>query len=77
MSETYQKVAYIGLRNKDGAYLMNVPLYVKVSEFNKNGLTDMQEDLIHRVSEVMIKHYERQISEHINSLKKEKKDEAI
>ncbi len=77
MSETYQKVAYIGLRNKDGSYLMNVPLYVKVSEFNKSGLTDMQEELIHRVSEVMIKHYERQISEHINSLKKEKKDEAI
>lgn len=41
MSETYQKVAYIGLRNKDGSYLMNVPLYVKVSEFNKSGLTDM------------------------------------
>ena len=50
VSEMYQKVAYIGLRNADGSYLTNVPLYVKVTELNINGLTDMQEELIHKIS---------------------------
>lgn len=73
MSETFQKVAYIGLRNEDGSYLMNVPLYVKVSEVNKNGLTQMQEDLVHKISEIMMKRYEQQINEEIERKKKEKK----
>lgn len=78
MSETFQKVAYIGLRNNDGTYLMNVPLYVKVSEVNKNGLTDMQEELIHRVSEIMMKRYDKQISEYLaNSKKGVLKDEKV
>ncbi len=54
MAENLQKVAYIGLRNKDGSFLLNVPLYVKVSDLNKNGVTNQQEELIHRISEVMI-----------------------
>ena len=73
MSETYQKVAYIGLRNTDGSYLVNVPLYIKVSEVNKNGLTEMQEDLIHRISEIMMKRYEKQINEEFERRKKENK----
>ncbi len=73
MSETYQKVAYIGLRNADGSYLVNVPLYIKVSEVNKNGLTEMQEDLIHRISEIMMKRYEKQINEKFERRKKENK----
>lgn len=78
MSKTFQKVAYIGLRNLDGSYLINVPLYIKVSEVNKNGLTDMQEELIHKVSEIMMKRYEKQIGEKIVSLKKgEARDEEI
>jgi len=75
MSE-YQKVAYIGLRNPDGSYMLNVPLYVKVSEVNKNGMTDQEEALMHRISSVMMKHYDRQIAEHIAIIKKgENKDE--
>lgn len=70
MSETYQKVAYIGLRNSDGSYLMNVPLYVKISEVNKNGMTEMQEELIHRISEIMTRRYEKQISDYIANFKK-------
>lgn len=68
----YQKVAYIGLRNTDGSYMMNIPLYVEVNKVGKTGLTEMQEGLIHRVSEIMIRHYERQIGEYINSRKEEK-----
>ncbi len=69
--ELFQKVAYIGLRKKDGSMLLNVPLYVKMSELNKSGMTETQEYLIHRISEIMMKRYEREISEYFSSLKKE------
>lgn len=75
--EIYQKVAYIGLRNPDGTYLINVPLYVRVSELNKNGMTDMQEELIHRISEKMMKRYEKQISAFLASQKGEINNESI
>lgn len=70
MNEKYQKVAYIGLRNPDGSYLMNVPLYIKVKENNKNGEREIQEELIHRISEIMLKRYEKQIGEYIANLNK-------
>ena len=77
MSEMYQKVAYIGLRNPDGSYLTNVPLYVKVSELNINGLTYMQEELIHRISSIMLQRYQQQFSEFINEKKKEKSKKLL
>lgn len=77
MSENLQKVAYIGLRNKDGSWLMNVPLYVKVSEVTKNGITETQEDLIRKISKIMIEHYDRQIKEEIERKRKEKRDESL
>lgn len=70
MSELYQKVAYIGLRNTDGSFLLNVPLYVRVSEVTKNGMAETQEELIHRISGIMMRRYEKQIGEHIANLKK-------
>lgn len=69
--ELYQLVAYIALRNKDGSPMISVPLYVKVTELNKNGMTEAQESVIHRISEIMIKHYDRQIRGYIASLKTE------
>lgn len=68
-NELFQKVAYIGLRNTDGSMLLNVPLYVKVSELNASGMTETQEKIISRISEIMIKRYEKQISEYFASLK--------
>ena len=67
--EHYQVVAYIALRNKDGSLMQNVPQYVKVSEVNKNGMTDAQESVMHRISEIMIKRNEKQLSEYFASLK--------
>ena len=32
MSEMYQKVAYIGLRNPDGSYLKNIPLHLVMKQ---------------------------------------------
>lgn len=69
MSDMYQKVAYIGLRNADGSYLTNVPLYVNVNELNINGLTDMQEELIHRISSIILQHNQQQFGEFINKKK--------
>jgi len=67
--EYYQKVACIGLKNLDGSLMLNVPLYVKVNELNKNGMTDMQESLIRKVSGTMMKHYDKQISNYMVNLK--------
>ena len=67
----YQAVAYIALRNKDGSAMIGVPLYVKVKELNKNGITEAQESVMHRISEIMLKQYDKQISGYITSLKAE------
>ncbi len=74
--DLYQKVAYIGLRNKDGTYQMNVPLYVKVNEVNKNGVTDAQEEIIHKISSILIEHYEKQIGEFLAQQKHGGTDDA-
>ena len=73
--ENFQKVAYIALRNTDGSMMINVPLYVKVSELNKNGMTDEQEKIIERITETMMKRYEKQISAYFTGLKENKKNQ--
>jgi len=74
--EAYQKVAYIGLRNEDGSYMLNVPLYVKLSEVTKNDISISQEELIHKVSEIMIHRYENQISSYIKYIEENKKTDS-
>lgn len=74
-NDTFQKVAYIGLKQPDGTMMINVPLYVKVSELNKSGMTETQEKVISRITEIMIKRYEKQLSEYFASLKKSKKEQ--
>ena len=68
--ELYQAVAYIALRNKDGSPMINVPLYVKVSEINKNGMTGAQESVMHRISEIMIKRNQKQLSDYFANANK-------
>ncbi len=70
MEEVYQQVAFMALRDDKGVFSISVPLYVKVSDVNKNGNTDEEAAIMHRVSSVMMKHYDRQIAEHIANLKK-------
>jgi len=65
--ELYTQVAYIGLRMTNGSMLLDVPLYVKVNDLSG------QEELIHKISAVMIRRYEKQISEYFTNLKKEQK----
>ncbi len=74
MNDNYQKIAYVALRNADGSYMLNVPLYIRLDDLNKNGVSDQQEELIHKVSEIMTGRYEKQIAEHIAALKQAKKD---
>lgn len=76
-NETFVKVAYIGLKQPDGAMMINVPLYVKVSELNKSGMTDTQEKVISRITEIMNKRYEKQLSEYFASLKEKSKKEEL
>ena len=68
--EYYQAVAYIALRNKDGSPMINVPLYVKVSEINKSGMTETQESVIYRISALMIKRNEKQLSDYFTNANK-------
>lgn len=77
-NDTFQKVAYIGLNKPDGTMMINVPLYVKVSELNKSGMTETQEKVISRITEIMIKRYENQLSEYFASLKqKSNKEQSV
>lgn len=68
--ELYQAVAYVALRNKDGSPMINVPLYVKVSEINKSGMTEAQESVMHRISAIMIKRNQKQISDYFSNANK-------
>ena len=68
--EYYQAVAYIALRNKDGSPMINVPLYVKVSEINKSGMTETQESVIYRISALMIKRNEKHLSDYFTNANK-------
>lgn len=68
--ELYQAVAYVALRNKDGSPMINAPLYVKVSETNKSGMTETQERVMHRISAIMIKRNEKQLSDYFANVNK-------
>lgn len=67
MNEQYQKVAYIGLRNKKGEYTANIPLYVKLDEVNAKDMGASREEIIRKVTEVMMRRYEKQLAEIMNS----------
>ena len=62
-----QKVAYIGLRNKKGEYTANIPLYVKLDEVDKKDIDESREEIIHKVTEIMMRRYEKQLAEIMNS----------
>ena len=72
-NDNYLKIAYIGLRNNDGSLMINVPLYIKVSELQKSGMTETQEKVISRITEIMIKRYEKQLSGYFANLKENQK----
>lgn len=72
--EGYQIIGFIGLDNPDGTMAFNIPLYVKVTELNKDGNTDQAKELMHKVAVLMREHYESQLSEYIAKLKKSKKE---
>ena len=63
MNEQYQKVAYIGLRKKDGSYAVNIPLYVKLDEVNSKDMEASREEIIRKVTEIMMRRYEKQLAE--------------
>lgn len=65
MVERYQMVACIGLRKSESDEMVTVPLYIKVRAEEGSPLPAEQEDLIHRVSECMIRRYEQQLAEFI------------
>lgn len=76
MVERYQMVACIGLRKCESDEMVTVPLYIKVRAEEGGSLPADQEDMIHRISECMIRRYEQQLADFIKNKKKgAKKDE--
>ena len=72
MSETYQKVAYIGLRKEDGSVLVGVPLYIRLKDIQGKTTLKSQEEIISNITEEMMKRYQQQFGEFIEKKKKEK-----
>lgn len=76
MVERYQMVACIGLRKSESDEMVTVPLYVKVRAEEGSPLPAAQEDMIHRISECMMRRYEQQLADFIkNKRKGESKNE--
>lgn len=69
MEQQFQKITYIALRRNDGSLLINVPLFVRVADLQANGISDSQEQLLHRISEIMCRHYEQRLTDHFSKLK--------
>ena len=70
MVERYQMVACIGLRKSESDEMVTVPLYVKVRAEEGSPLPAEQEDMIHRISECMMRRYEQQLSDFIKNKRK-------
>ena len=69
MSERYQEVAYIGLRNAGSNGFVSVPLYIKLQDAPENHLLLEQEELMHRIASIIMRRYDRQIAEFIKTKK--------
>lgn len=70
MVERYQMVACIGLRKSESDEMVTVPLYVKVREKEGSSLSAEQQEMLHRVSECMIRRYEQQLADFIKNKQK-------
>ncbi len=70
MIERYQMVACIGLRKSESDEMVTVPLYVKVREKEGSSLSAEQQEMLHRVSECMIRRYEQQLADFIKNKQK-------
>lgn len=70
MNNGYKEVGYIGLRNSEGEYYISAPVYVKISELNPNILSEETEKIIHKISEVVQKNYEKQLNEYFTQKRK-------
>lgn len=70
MDERYQMVACIGLRKSESDEMITVPLYVKVRAEEGSPLPEEQQEMLHRVSESMIRRYEQQLADFIKNKQK-------
>ena len=70
MIERYQMVACIGLRKSESDEMVTVPLYIKVRAEEGSPLPEEQQEMLHRVSESMIRRYEQQLANFIKNKQK-------
>jgi hypothetical protein len=70
--EFFVQVGITTLRSPDDSTLMDVPLYIKVTALNANGLSESKENLLSKISDVLIKQHEKKIMQTLAGLKKQK-----
>jgi hypothetical protein len=71
IEQFFKQVAFIALPSTDGSLILDVPLYVKYKDVNPSGLSKSEEEVLGRISEIMIRRYESQLSQHFAKLKKQ------
>ena len=69
MKDDFVKIAYVGLRQEDGSYMLNVPIYINLKDVDSEVFNKHREELIHRIANIMIHHYEWQLAAYINKKK--------
>ncbi len=75
MIETYENVAYLGLRDDSGKYIASIPLYVKTSDIPNYDISSSREDMVRKIAQILMKHYQRQMTEFVKSKQNEKLQE--
>jgi hypothetical protein len=65
----YTQIAFCLLPTADKSLLTCVPLFVRVKEVTKNGVAEMQEDIVHRTAKVMREIYKQDFDEYLTKIK--------
>ena len=68
--EMFRQIGFTIIRNTDDTAFVDIPLYIKVTEVDSNGLTPEERKLVDIVTEIIIKGNELKIADKFASLKK-------
>ena len=67
--ENYIEVGIYAMRNADDSLLVDVPVYVRVAELRKSGLAAEEENLVHKISAVLMGQHNKKILQRLTGLK--------
>lgn len=73
--QLYIQVGLSTLRTPHDEVLVDVPLYIRVTEIQPNGLAKVEQTLLETIAEIVSKHNENTIVEKIEKLKENKNEQ--